>query len=199
MRTKNYLGRHDENRGIVLFCIVLGIVLTIILGISVATNSNKKQDKGVSNADGIATIVEKQLGNVDTFEIKDNSLVLKGMINEGISENLILKLQDVKFVLKDKSGDKYEFDADYFISTEGIEFSSILEDKNGINLESIDSGEYYVLIRIKYESTKTEEGYKYRYYTLKNGTENNNAIFNNMNIFFDTSDNVSSYLTIENK
>lgn len=199
MRTKNYLGRHDENRGIILFCIVLGIVITIILGISFATNSNKKQDKGVSNSNGIISIAEKQLGNVDTFEIKDNNLILKGIINDKISENLILKLQDVKFVLKDKNGDKYEFDADYYISNEGIEFSSVLDDKNSIDLNNIDKGEYYVLLRIKYESTKTEEGYKYKYYSLKTGTENNNVEYNNMNIYFDTTDNAYSYLTIENK
>ncbi len=199
MKTKNYLGRHDENRGIILFCIILGIVITIILGISFATNSNKKQDKGVSDSSGISSIVEKQQGNVDTFEIEDNNLILKGIINDKISENLILKLQDVKFVLKDKNGDKYEFDADYYISTEGIEFSSILEDKNTFNLEGIDKGEYYVLLRIKYESTKTEEGYKYKYYSLRNETENNNVEYNNMNIFFDTTDNEYSYLTIENK
>jgi len=198
LKTKNYLGRHDENRGIILFCIILGIVITIILGISFATNSNKKQDKGVSDSSGISSIVEKQQGNVDTFELKDNLLVLKGMINDNISENLVIKLQDVKFVLKNKEGDKYEFDSDYFISTEGIEFSSIIDDNSNINLDDIASGEYFVLVRIKYESTKTEEGYKYRYYSLNNTTENNNVDYKNMKIYFDSAEKGISYLTIEN-
>ena len=82
-----------------------------------------------------------------------------------------------------------------------IEFSSILEDSNesSINLDDIAKGEYFVLLRIKYESTKNDEGYKYRYYSLKNNTENNNVEYQEMNIYFDSSDSVSSYLTIEKK
>ena len=55
------------------------------------------------------------------------------------------------------------------------------------------------LLRMKYESSKTEEGYRYRYYTFNNQTQNNNLEYNGMNILFDSSESVSSYLTIEHK
>lgn len=201
MKTNNYIGRHDENRGIILFCLVFGILIAIVLGISLASNLNKDKTKGASSADGIATIIEKQIYDINEFKIEDGKLILEGELKDKVSDSIVTKLQDIELVLKDKDGDKYVFDTDYYIATDRIEFSSILEDSNesSINLDDIKKGEYFVLLRIKYESTKTDEGYKYRYYSLKNNTENNNVEYQEMNIYFDSSDSVSSYLTIEKK
>lgn len=201
MKTNNYLGRHDENRGIILFCLVFGILIAVILGVSLVSNSNKKSEKGVSSSDKIASVVEKEVYSVNKFEIDDDKLVLEGELEEEVTDSIVTKLQDVELVLKDKDGDKYVYKTNYYIATDKIEFSSVLEDddKSSIDLSQIDSGEYFVLLRIKFESTKTEEGYRYRYYTLKNDTENNNVEYEGMNIYFDSSDSVSSYLTIEEK
>ncbi|MGN1013576.1 MAG: hypothetical protein ACI4ON_07120 [Clostridia bacterium] len=201
MKTNNYIGRHDENRGIILFCLVFGILIAIVLGISLASNLNKDKTKGASSADGIATIIEKQIYDINEFKIDDGKLILEGELKDKVSDSIVTKLQDIELVLKDKDGDKYVFDTDYFIATDRIEFSSITKnsDESSINLDDIKKGEYFVLLRIKYESTKTDEGYKYRYYSLKNNTENNNVEYQEMNIYFDSSDSVSSYLTIEKK
>ena len=201
MKTNNYIGRHDENRGIILFCLVFGILIAIVLGISLASNLNKDKTKGASSADGIATIIEKQIYDINEFKIEDGKLILEGEFKDKVSDSIVTKLQDIELVLKDKDGDKYVFDTDYYIATDRIEFSSILEDSNesSINLDDIAKGEYFVLLRIKYESTKNDEGYKYRYYSLKNNTENNNVEYQEMNIYFDSSYSVSSYLTIEKK
>lgn len=199
MKTNNYLGRHDENRGIIIFCLVFGVLLTIILGVTFVSNSDNEDKKGISSYDGLTSVIEKQIADVDNFELDGSKLILKGELKEKVTEAIIVKLQNVQLVFKDKNGDKYEFDTEYFISDTGIEFSSILEDEeeSNIDLEKISNGEYFVLLRIKYESAKNENGYKYKYYTLRNNAENNNVKFNEMNIFFDSSDRVSSYLTIE--
>lgn len=198
MRTNNYLGKHDENRGIVLFVVFL-IILAIIFGIMILLNSKDDEDVGVSKADNIASIVEKKQASINNMKIEDGKLLLEGEIKDAISSNLIIKLQNVEIVLKSKDGDKYVFGTDYFVSSEKIDFSSILEDKkeSEIDLEAIEKGEYFVLLRLKTESPNDEKGYKYRYYTLNNLTDSENLEYNSIKIYFDKSKLVSSYLTIE--
>lgn len=198
MRTNNYLGKHDENRGIVLFVVFL-IVLAIIFGVVILLNSKDDEDVGVSKADNIASIVEKKQANINKMKIENEKLILEGEIKDAISSNLIIKLQNVEIVLKNKDGDKYVFGTDYFVSSEKIEFSSIMEEKkeSEIDLENIEKGEYFVLLRLKTESSNDEKGYKYRYYTLNNLTESENLEHNNIKIYFDKSKLVTSFLTIE--
>lgn len=198
MRTNNYLGKHDENRGIVLFVVFL-IVLAIIFGVVILLNSKDDEDVGVSKADNIASIVEKKQANINKMKIENEKLILEGEIKDAISSNLIIKLQNVEIVLKNKDGDKYVFGTDYFVSSEKIEFSSIMEEKkeSEIDLENIEKGEYFVLLRLKTESSNDEKGYKYRYYTLNNLTESETLEHNNIKIYFDKSKLVTSFLTIE--
>ena len=160
MKTNNYLGRHDENRGIILFGMIFGVLLVIILGITCVSNASKKNSKGVSSADGIASVIEKKQYDIEKFEIDGNKLVIEGTLNEKVPKD---------------------------------------SKESEINLDEVAKGEYFVLLRMKYESSKTEEGYRYRYYTFNNQTQNNNLEYNGMNILFDSSESVSSYLTIEHK
>ena len=124
---------------------------------------------------------------------------MKESFSEEVNEYIIRNLQTVELVLKDSTGDKYVYTTDYYLSTEGIEFSSIQEDEEESNiiLSEIDKGNYYVLLRVRYENSNNEDGYVYRYYTFKNNTENNNVEMEGMNIYFDIIDDSFSYLTIE--
>ena len=198
MRTNNYLGSRDENRGIVLFGLVFGVLLVIVLAITFVVNSNNKE-KGVSNQHALSTVVESQMCDINTFEEDNGRLIIEGELSEEVNEYIIRNLQTVELVLKDSTGDKYVYTTDYYLSTEGIEFSSIQEDEEESNiiLSEIDKGNYYVLLRVRYENSNNEDGYVYRYYTFKNNTENNNVEMEGMNICFDIIDDSFSYLTIE--
>ena len=173
MRTNNYLGSRDENRGIVLFGLVFGVLLVIVLAITFVVNSNNKE-KGVSNQHALSTVVESQMCDINTFEEDNGRLIIEGELSEEVNEYIIRNLQTVELVLKDSTGDKYVYTTDYYLSTEGIEFSSIQEDEEESNiiLSEIDKGNYYVLLRVRYENSNNEDGYVYRYYTFKNNTEN---------------------------
>lgn len=198
MRTNNYLGSRDENRGIVLFGLVFGVLLVIVLAITFVVNSNNKE-KGVSNQHALSTVVESQMCDINTFEEDNGRLIIEGELSEEVNEYIIRNLQTVELVLKDSTGDKYVYTTDYYLSTEGIEFSSIQEDEEESNiiLSEIDKGNYYVLLRVRYENSNNEDGYVYRYYTFKNNTENNNVEMEGMNIYFDIINDSFSYLTIE--
>lgn len=198
MRTNNYLGSRDENRGIVLFGLVFGVLLVIVLAITFVVNSNNKE-KGVSNQHALSTVVESKMCDINTFEEDNGRLIIEGELSEEVNEYIIRNLQTVELVLKDSTGDKYVYTTDYYLSTEGIEFSSIQEgeEESNIILSEIDKGNYYVLLRVRYENSNNEDGYVYRYYTFKNNTENNNVEMEGMNIYFDIIDDSFSYLTIE--
>lgn len=199
MKTNNYLGRHDENRGIILFFIIFAIILVIIGGVTLLNNAKiNEENEGITSIDQMESMLEKQICDVDIFEIKDNKLVVGGALNEKINESILSKLKGVEIVLKNKDGDKYVYETDYFISTEKIDFSSIKEgnETSEIDLDALEKGEYFAFLRLKYESSSSENGYKYRYYTLRSNTEIKNLDYNTIKVSFGTSKKVSDYLTI---
>lgn len=199
MKTNNYLGRHDENRGIIIFFIIFAIVLLIIGGITILNNAKEdKENEGITSIDQMVSMLEKEVCDVEKFEINENKLVLEGVLQHQISGSILSKLKGIQVVLKNKDGDKYEYDTDYYISTEKIDFSSVKEGNQNseIDLDAIEKGEYYVFLRLKYESTKSESGYRYLYYTLRSNTDTKHIEYNTMKISFGSSKRVSDYLTI---
>lgn len=202
MKTNNYLGRHDENRGIIIFFIILTIVLVIIGGITLLNKAKEdKENEGITSIDQMVSMLEKDICDIDKFEINENRLILEGALQNQLDNSILSKLKGIQIVLKNKDGDKYEYDTDYYISTDKVEFSSIKEGSeiSEIDLDAIEKREYYVFLRLKYESSKSETGYKYRYYTLRSNTESKYIEYNTMKISFGNSKKVSDYLTIINE
>ena len=164
MKSKNYLGKPDENRGIILFAVVFVLILLVVFAISKIANGNKIDTITI---EGDLAVVEKIEAEVNKMEIKDNTLVLEGVLNAGLTQSRIVKLRDVDIVLRNNLEDKYEYNVKYYITSEKIDFSTILKDKVSIDLDEIDANEYTILLRMKFESASNEEGYAYKYYSLK--------------------------------
>lgn len=194
MKSKNYLGKHDENRGIVIFFLVFIVVIAIIF-FMIHSNNKEEKEIGVSSIDAMYSSLEDETGVIKEFKLADNNLILSGSVKNSLDNTVISNIENVQMVFKNKDGDKYAYDLDYFISTDNIEFS-LLKDNN-INLDKFENDEYFVFLRIKYTSQKTDEGYRYKYYTLKNDTENNELLYNNISISFGTSSKVKNYLTVK--
>ena len=164
MKSKNYLGKPDENRGIILFAVVFVLILLAVFVISKIANGNKID---TITMEGDLAVVEKIEAEVNKVEIKDNTLVLEGVLNAGLTQSRIVKLRDVDIVLRNNLEDKYEYNVKYYITSEKIDFSTVLKDKVSIDLDEIDANEYTILLRMKFESASNEEGYAYKYYSLK--------------------------------
>lgn len=202
MKTRNYLGKQDENRGIFAFFIVFSFVLIILLAVAALNGFWKASDnKGITSIDKFATELEKVYASITKFEVQESKLTLSGKVTENLNENVLSKLQDVKIVLKDSTGDKYEYNVDYYVSTKAIEFSTIDEKSkvSTIDLANIESGEYYVLLKITYRSNNTESGYRERFYSLKNTTDINEIKWNELSVSFKEATRVSNYLLITDK
>lgn len=195
MKTKNYLGKHDENRGIIIFFIIFVVVLLVFAIISFANKENKdKSEKGISSIDAMSNIIEETTCDINTFKVEDNMLIVDGSVNDSIPDYIIRNLENIQLVLKSKDGDKYAYNLDYLVSIDKVEFS-LLED-NKIQLDLLGNGEYFVFLRVKYTSNQSDTGYNYRYYTLKNNTDVSKLNYNSTDIEFKSSDKVDTYLTI---
>ncbi len=199
MKTNNYLGKRDENRGIIIFFIVFFIALAIA-GIIVAINNLKqgKETEGITKIDEMSKSIKSTMCDIEKFEIDQEKLILEGTLNEKIKEYLIGDIEDIQIILKDNESDKYMYDLDYYISTDSIVFSTIDEESNesNIKLNEIEPNEYFVFLRIKYDSPNSESGYRYEYYTLNNTTSTDALEYENAKIYFSNSAKVESYLTI---
>lgn len=201
MKTNNYIGKQDENRGIIAFFVVFLIVI-LICGIIFLSNKlrGNSQEYGISSIDDMYYELQRSNTDINRFELQEDRLIIEGEYKENINQNLLSKLVNLQIVLKNSEGDKYAFDLDYYISTEGIDYKSYEKEGEGdkfyINLNEIEPGEYFVFLRTKTESSKTEDGYVYKYYTLENKTELSELNYNNISVKFDDSKKVSTFLTI---
>lgn len=201
MKTNNYIGKQDENRGIVAFLIVF-VVVVLVFGIIVLSNKLRSNsgEHGISSIDDMYYELQKTNSDISKFEINEDKLIIEGQHNENLSQNLLSKLVNLQLVLKNSEGDKYVYDLDYFISTEGIDYATYEKDEENIkyfvSLSEIEPGEYFVFLRTKTESSRASDGYVYKYYSLENKTEVNNLTYENMTIKFDKSEKVDSFLTI---
>lgn len=202
MKTNNYLGKQSENRGIILFFIIFAIVAVIIGGITISNSiEKKKENEGITSIDQMKEMLEKDMCDVERFEVAGNRLVLAGALIDAVDGYMLTKIDSVQIVLKDKDGDKYIYDTYYFISDDKIDFSSIKKGNeiSEIDLDAIEKGEYYAFLRLKYESSKSEDRYAYKYYTFKTENEIKALDYNTVKMSFGASKKVSNYLTIVNE
>lgn len=201
MKTNNYIGKQDENRGIIAFFVVF-LIVSLIFGIIFLSSKLKgnSDEKGISSIDDMYDELQRTNSDVKRFEIHGDKLIIEGEHKENLNQNLLSKLVNLQLVLKNSEGDKYVFDLDYYISTEGIDYKTYVINGDTadyyVDLSTIEPGEYFAFLRTKTESSKTEDGYIYKYYTLENKTETNELSYETTTVKFDSSKKIESFLTI---
>lgn len=193
MKSKNYLGKPDENRGILMFVVLFVLVLAAVLVIHSIAKSHDIEEVVF---EGDFAVAEKITADVSKLELSDSKVLVEGVLNAGLTQARIIKLRDVDLVLRANEEDKYEYNVDYHISAENIEFSSKNKDKILIDINEIESGEYTLFLRMKFESSSNELGYTYKYYSMNNAAELENIEQDGIKITFDTYQNVLNYLKI---
>lgn len=201
MKTNNYIGKQDENRGIIAFFVVF-LIVSLIFGIIFLSSKLKghSDEKGISSIDDMYYELQRTNSDIKRFEIHGDKLIIEGEHKENLNQNLLSKLVNLQLVLKNSEGDKYVFDLDYYISIEGIDYKTYKINGDTadyyVDLSTIEPGEYFAFLRTKTESSKTEDGYIYKYYTLENKTETNELSYETTTVKFDSSKKIESFLTI---
>ena len=193
MKSKNYLGKPDENRGILIALAIFVVIFAIVFIIN-AISKSKDIEEVVFEED--FAVVEKTTASVNKLEVTDSKVLIEGILKAGLTQARIIKLRDVDLVLRANQEDKYEFNLGYHISAEDIDFSTNLKDSIVLDLNQIEPGEYKAFLRIKFESSSNGQGYAYKYYSLSNGAELTNIEQEGLKISFDKYKGVLDYLTI---
>lgn len=193
MKSKNYLGKPDENRGILIALAIFVVIFAIVFIIN-AISKSKDIEEVVFEED--FAVVEKTTASVNKLEVTDSKVLIEGILKAGLTQARIIKLRDVDLVLRANQEDKYEFNLGYHISAEDIDYSTNLKDNIVLDLNQIEPGEYKAFLRIKFESSSNGQGYAYKYYSLSNGAELTNIEQEGLKISFDKYKGVLDYLTI---
>lgn len=131
--------------------IIYILIFTIIIVITVIyVNNSLNFKKFIDN-------IEKESIDVNKYYVYGTHLNIEGSINKKFSN-----IKDIKLIIKSKN-DTQEYDIHYTINDKlTIYISNKINE--GINLEKIKNGKYYILLKIIYSDNKIE------HYSFKNNT-----------------------------
>ncbi len=165
---------------VLLFAIlVFGVLYFIIHPETVSTISNNNQNEILNSMSS-----EEEVDIFENIELVSASLekytVYGTHLNFNISVNNsddLDNIYDAKIILKNMQGDETNYDADYIVENDKILFSTSDKINTGIDLESINQDEYYILLKVitnkvSYgENGDKKETKKEHYYNIENNTE----------------------------
>ena len=146
---------------VILVMLCLTVLYSKILGI----NETKTQEKvNEEKRNLIFENIQTEYAYLDKYTIYGNHLNLGGYVkNEFINTNI----NNIYIVLKDLDGNDIEYSLEYSLGEEKINFELSKNINEGIDLEKISEGNYYIFLKV---ITKKEENYNSYYYTIKNIT-----------------------------
>ena len=146
---------------VILVMLCLTVLYSKILGI----NETKTQEKvNEEKRNLIFENIQTEYAYLDKYTIYGNHLNLGGYVkNEFINTNI----NNIYIVLKDLDGNDIEYSLEYSLGEEKINFELSKNINEGIDLEKISEGNYYIFLKV---ITEKEENYNSYYYTIKNIT-----------------------------
>lgn len=142
--------RKPKFLAILLFlCILVGIL------IAVSYLYNKEQKRKILSS------IENEIIEVNDYYLYGTHFNLEGKI-KGIPTN---DIKEVKFTLVDISEKEKEYNAIYEIEENKLKISTSKLINEGIYLEDIESGKYFLFLKIKYSNDEI------KYYSMRNNTK----------------------------
>lgn len=182
-------GKHNKRecsyRKVIVFIIGIAVILFIY---NIVNNQNQEDNyvQAFSETDVVFTNIEKDsYANIDLYIVYGTHLNLEGTI-EIDGEN---STENVEVVAKNISGEEIVIDTDYSYNGNVLSFSTLKEINTGLDLESLDINNYYILLKVDFSNDET------KYYSLSNNTEYGNIEYytltrnntnNKININFST-------------
>ena len=153
-KKKNYQRR---NRMVLLAFILLLLLVYVII--------QKREDETYATTTSaslgdIIDIIEDGQADVSKYLVYGTHLNLEGSLDITNPE-----IEDVKIVAKKSSGDEVTVDTTYEYESGSLKFSTLDKINTGLNLESLDVGNYYMLLKV------TSSNGEVNYYSLENDTE----------------------------
>ena len=156
------------------------LILLILFGYLYINNKS-----GIEEEFNILSIIEEKKGNINDYYIYGNHFNISGSID------IYDEINNYELVLKNEDNE-YKLDCEFKLDKQLIFNTSNLIN-SGINLDKLNKGKYYLLIKnsnedvTKYYSLKNNTKYNnLEYYTITNNDQNNkiDILFNKDNVEF---------------
>lgn len=149
---------YQKRNRTVLILLVLALLLTYII-------IQKREDETYASTTSasigeIIDIIENGQADVSRYIVYGTHFNLEGSID--ITNT---KIDDAQVVAKKSSGEEIIIDTTYDIQNTKLSFSTLDKINKGLNLETLDVGNYYILLKVTYSNGQTN------YYSLSNDTE----------------------------
>ena len=194
--TKKRKKTKKKNNRFILFLFII-IIVTVCFIITKRENENLAVTTSASIGE-IIDIIEEGQANVNRYIVYGTHLNVEGALTITPGD-----IENVQLVAKKSSGEEVEIKTTYEYENGNITFTTLDKINLGLDLESLDNENYYILLKITYPneeikdySLENESEYTkpIEYYTLTRNNENNK-----IKIEFLTQNSVSALVLNINK
>ena len=165
------------SKRVTMFIIIIAIIIFIY---NVSTNENE-ETASVNAFSSINEIVDEietgTYANINRYIVYGTHFNIEGDMD--ISE--INPIESAKVVAKTASGKEISIDTEYTHEDDQLSFSTLMEINTGLDLESLNVEDYYILLKVEFSNSETkyysltnDTGYgNIEYYTLTRNNKNN--------------------------
>ena len=183
---KNKRGKRNRKNKILLRkAFMLGVIILMILLINNIIKGKDQEADSVETAsitEEISNMIEKDIyANISRYIVYGTHLNLEGSIEFKV-DNLI---DNAQIVAKSSSDEEIIIDTEYEYDDNILSFSTIEEINTGLNLETLETKDYIILLKVKFSNNQT------KYYSLSNNSE-----YGNIEYYTLTRNNINNKINI---
>ncbi|MGI6325132.1 MAG: N-acetylmuramoyl-L-alanine amidase family protein [Bacilli bacterium] len=157
-------------RRIIIICLLTCLIIFMIL-YKLYIDRNKKYYPSI----------QVKMANINKYYIYGQHFNLEGFLNDINIKNI----HDVSLVLKTEMTETY-INTLHEFSDNGINFKMTDKINRGLNLDTIDIGDYYLLLKVHYNNNQVE------YYSLANATN-----FGDLDYYTISHNGTTNYITLK--
>lgn len=166
-----------KSKKVVYVVAIFMLLIALIYALNNTTSIKEEEDL----TEKLFQSVEVELVDLERYIIYGTHLNMNGRLSINLDESSI---DDISLVFKDIWGNEHSYDIEYNIDEDNIRFSTSPKINEGIDLENIPKGDYYVVLKIgaTIDNLQTEKYYlldntteydKVEYYTITRNNKNN--------------------------
>lgn len=146
----------------ILIYVAILLVLIALLFYSLTNTTSIKEVKDLTKE--LFKSVQTELINANNYFVYGTHLNIEGKIFKDFTD---LSISEIKLVLKDINGKEFSYDVEYKLDEESLRFSTSQKINKGIDLDEIEQGEYYILLKVVFVKDGMQSS---GYYLLDNTT-----------------------------
>ena len=147
-----------KNNRFILFLFII-VIVTVCFIITKRENENLAVTTSASIGE-IIDIIEEGQANVNRYIVYGTHLNIEGALTITPGD-----IENVQLVAKKSSGEEVEIKTTYEYENGNITFTTLDKINLGLDLESLDNENYYILLKITYPNEEV------KYYSLENDSE----------------------------